>query len=273
VEGAAPHRVNRIGSDGKLAQALVVPNETSGLVPVIADLCALDTTIAVAYLCHSSVKHVHKIQCDGNFCGYWNIQMMLSFLQASQHPGHVGPLPNVLQLQETIEQAWSNGICSYGRVETGGINGTRKWIGTSEALAYFSQIGVRVEALSFKDDDSSHDLAVVSMLDYVEAYFMGGLDVAKHQGTSHVTQLAPLYFQRLGHSMTVVGLERKKEGSRSLLLYDPSFATLDAMKRLAAGLRSTAAPEALLKPYRRSDRSLARFDEFELILSSPTRPD
>ena len=271
VNGALPRMTNRITSNGRLQQEGIVDNETAGVVPVIGDLCALDPSTSMTYLCHPNVKHVHKIQCDGNFCGYWNIQMLLSHLQASRRASGIQLLPellpNVLQIQDTIEQAWSDDVCSYGKIETGGIRGTRKWIGTSEALAYFTQIGVNAEALCFRDEDeSSGDLAVVSMLDYVEAYFMSGLDGAKHHHNSHITQLAPMYFQRSGHSMTIIGLERKKDGSRNLLLYDPSFGTSDGMNRLLAARRMTAAPEALLKAYRKSDHTLARWNEFELIV-------
>lgn len=41
--------------------------------------------------------------------------------------------PNIFQIQDLIENAWDMGFNSQGRIETGGIKGTRKYIGTPEA--------------------------------------------------------------------------------------------------------------------------------------------
>ncbi|KAK3620676.1 hypothetical protein LTR56_023268 [Elasticomyces elasticus] len=261
---AQPHQVNKLDRNGKLRAETIVDNETAGLIPHLATLCAKDEDVLVTYLCHPSTKHINKLRCDGNFCGYWNIQMVLSFLQATGALPDLRQMPNILQIQDTIEQAWSNGILSHGRRETGGIRGTRKWIGTSEATAYFTQIGISVEASAFEDQE--HELGAVALLDHVEAYFLSGTEKAESSGTSHITQLAPIYFQRLGHSMTIVGLQRNKDGSRELLLFDPSFETSGAMQTLLAGKRSRAQLENLLKPYRRSDQSLARWEEFEIVV-------
>lgn len=38
----------------------------------------------------------------------------------------------VVDIQELIETAWTDGFNAHGRIETGGIKGTRKHIGTSE---------------------------------------------------------------------------------------------------------------------------------------------
>lgn len=269
INDAQPRTVNQIRSDGRLEQRIIIPNETPGLIPILADLCNIEQNTATTYLCDPSVRHIHKIQCDGNFCGYWNIQVLLTYLRR-HHPGLRGMnyLPDVLLIQDTIERAWENGICIYGGVETGGIRGSRKWIGTHEALAYFTQMGIRVEALSFREDehDGGGDLAGVALLDHVEAYFMGGLETARRQGSSHVTGLPPIYLQRFGHSMSIVGLERLKDGHRNLLVFDSSFSTSNAVDRLLDGKRAQAAPGALLKPYRRSDDSLARWEEFEIIV-------
>jgi zinc finger-containing ubiquitin peptidase 1 len=270
INNAEPRYENRIGHDGRIYREGSIENETRGLVPVLADLCALDKTTTATYFCDPSVRHVVKIRCDGNFCGFWNIQMLLSYLNARLANGKPQPrrLPNVLEIQDTIEQAWDNGICPYGRIETGGIRNTRKWIGGSEAAAYFTQVGVPVEALAFTEDetDSSSPPAVVAMLDHIEAYFMSALDSARQHGTSHITSMPPIYFQRFGHSMTIVGLERKKDGSRNVILFDPSFATSAGMGRLLARRKAFTHPNTLLQAYRRSEVNLSRWDEFEIIV-------
>nr|POE56777.1 zinc finger with ufm1-specific peptidase domain protein [Quercus suber] len=269
LNDARPQTVNRIRSDGRLERHTTIPNETPGLIPVLADLCARESDTIATYLCDPSTRHIRKIQCDGNFCGYWNIQVLLTYLRR-HHPGLRGlsELPNVLQIQDAIEQAWGNDICVYGQVETGGIRGSRKWIGTHEALAYFTQIGVQVEALSFREDengDGGGDLASVALLDHVEAYFMRALDTARRYGTSHITGLPPIYLQRFGHSMSIVGIEREKDGRRNLLVFDSSIATSHAMERVLDGRRAQASIEHLLDSYRRSDESLAHWEEFEII--------
>lgn len=43
----------------------------------------------------------------------------------------------MLDLQELIESAWDRGINTTGKVETGGIRGTRKYIGTPEVSKTF----------------------------------------------------------------------------------------------------------------------------------------
>lgn len=61
--------------------------------------------------------------------------MKLSYIQAARAQGHEyfpGRVPSILDLQELIESAWDRGINAAGKTETGGIRGTRKYIGTPE---------------------------------------------------------------------------------------------------------------------------------------------
>ncbi|GAB1731152.1 hypothetical protein NU195Hw_g8260t1 [Hortaea werneckii] len=273
INDALPHPVNTISKSGRLLQDFSIENETPDVIPILADLCASDPTNEVTYFCSPTVKHVRKIYCEGNFCGYWSMQMVLSSLQASGSLASwsgsgtgrgTTRLPNVLEMQETIEQAWANGIASHGRIETGGVKGTRKWIGTSEAVAYFRQLGIPIEALSFKDDED--EMAVTGLLDYVEAYFLGGLQGARERGCSRLTQLSPIYFQRRGHSTVIVGLERKEDGARNLLVFDSSFETSRAIRAKLAGKKTQTAVETILRAYRRSDQNLARYKEFEIMV-------
>lgn len=81
LNDALPQRSNRIGRDGRIIKATFIENETVGLVPILADICARSRSTERTYFCHRSVRHVHKIRCEGNFCGYWNVQMMCSFLK------------------------------------------------------------------------------------------------------------------------------------------------------------------------------------------------
>ena len=127
--------VNQLGPAGQMIRAEQVANETCGMVPVLAQLCEQDPALSKAFLCHPGVKHVVKQAREGGFCGYRNIQMVVSHIQATKCAGHEhfpGRLPSILELQDLIEQAWDQGINAVGRIETGGIRGTRKYIGTPE---------------------------------------------------------------------------------------------------------------------------------------------
>jgi hypothetical protein len=73
----------------------------------------------------------------GGFCGYRNIQMLTSNIIAAKTQGshHFGPTPpSIFQIQDLIENAWDMGINAQGRAETGGVKGTRKYIGTPEVF-------------------------------------------------------------------------------------------------------------------------------------------
>jgi zinc finger-containing ubiquitin peptidase 1 len=71
----------------------------------------------------------------GGFCGYRNIQMLVSYIIGANSYGadhFAGEIPSVFKIQELIESAWDLGINPQGRIETGGVKGTRKYIGTPE---------------------------------------------------------------------------------------------------------------------------------------------
>ena len=76
-----------------------------------------------------------------------------------------------------------------------------------------------------------------------------------------------MYFQQFtGHSVTIVGLEKSKNGSSNLLVLDPMFRPSPAMCLLITGHRNTPAePEKLLKAYRRRGSCLGKYSRFELL--------
>lgn len=133
--GGRTTKETQFTSDGKLARHTTVENETENLIPVLAKLCQQDKSVQRAFLCSPNVRHICKIPREGGFCGYRNIQMLVSYINKSQRPDHEHfpeGVPTILELQDMIEQAWDMGFNSTGRTETGGIRGTRKFIGTPE---------------------------------------------------------------------------------------------------------------------------------------------
>lgn len=146
-QGAKVTSRNIISPDGSLIRIETIANEIRDIIPVLAQLCQQDPSVERAFLCHSGVQQVAKMSREGGFCGYRNIQMMISFIQATQSPGFnqfTGRIPSIFDLQDLIELAWDQGINSAGRIETGGIRGTRKYIGTPEVMRPRSFLGMQV---------------------------------------------------------------------------------------------------------------------------------
>ncbi|KAI9721476.1 MAG: hypothetical protein M1812_002238 [Candelaria pacifica] len=263
-DGAKITVYNQLRPDGTLSRVEKVANETRGLLPVIAQLSLQDASVVETYVCHPSARHIYKMFREGSFCGYRNIQMLVSYIQGARAQGcnNFGTrTPSIPQLQEMIEQAWDMGINSSGRIETGGIRGTRKYIGTPEAqaLCLGSGIGCSTDALGKDGRTDAHK----RLLSIVEDYFASGCD-----GTIsklHKTFLPPIYFQFRGHSLTIIGLEKRKDGSRNLLVFDPSFKTSPGICRLIDTTFKRASSERLLKPHRRGEVQLRKHSEFELL--------
>jgi zinc finger-containing ubiquitin peptidase 1 len=61
--------------------------------------------------------------------------MLCSYIVHVRFPGYSNinsHIPSIFQIQDYIEKAWDVGINTQGRIETGGVRGTRKYIGTPE---------------------------------------------------------------------------------------------------------------------------------------------
>lgn len=61
--------------------------------------------------------------------------MLSSYMIGVEAPGSAalkGKIPSIFRIQDYIEDAWDLGINSNGRAETGGVRGSRKYIGTPE---------------------------------------------------------------------------------------------------------------------------------------------
>ncbi|KAJ4988714.1 peptidase family C78 [Stagonosporopsis vannaccii] len=267
--------VNRIGRDGRLIKQEQVQNETPGVIPILAQLSALDRTVNEAYYCHPSTLHVGKTPKEGSFCGYRNIQMLISYIQGAKAQGHEefpGRLPGVLKLQELIEKAWDKGINHVGRIQTGGIKDTRKYIGTPEAQALFLSTEINCAVEMFTDQDTpqgkaqAHELLLLA----VERYFV---QAAISDGSNvHKTLLPPIYLQRPGHSITIVGFERRSDSYCNLVVLDPVYATSPAMHKLIGRKNIKSARPEVMHAYRRGPTHLRKFAAFEILILTATPP-
>jgi len=262
----------KFGPNGTLVKVATVTNETPNLIPVISKLCEKDANVSCAWLCDEGVRHIGKqLQKEGGFCGYRNIQMMISYIQATYGEGRhpfPGMIPSIIKLQDFIENGWDMGINPHGRVETGGIKGTRKYIGTSEAKTLFTSLGISCGAkhLGKQGNQPAHE----ALYDFVQRYY----DEGRTQGNNARivrTHRPPMYIQHAGHSMTIIGLELYKDGSRGLLVFDPSFSPSPGIRDLVGAKRigSKANIWALLKLHRRGTQYLGKYKEFELLFVLP----
>ncbi|KAL6851813.1 DUF1671 domain-containing protein [Trichoderma novae-zelandiae] len=241
---------------------------TGGVVPALQQLLEMSTRTEYAYLCHPGVQHVAKLRREGAFCGYRNIQVLCSHLVGTRANGweQLGDdIPSVFQIQDMIETAWDRGFNARGRAETGGIKGTRKYIGTPEAQAFFASMGFPCSVQAFKASSEGDD-AAGRLLRAVERYFQQGA-VDCMAGKVRCTLLPPIYLQRPNHSLTIVGLEKHKGGHAHLLVFDPEFQGSNTVVRLAAKAtpRRQSKITRLLEPYRRSATHLERFKQFEVL--------
>ncbi|KAL4974292.1 peptidase family C78-domain-containing protein [Aspergillus desertorum] len=269
-KGNTTTKLSRITPNGRFSSLLVVENETPNVVPVLAQLCGQDKSVQRAFLCSTHVHHISKMPREGGFCGYRNIQMLVSYIQESRGPGSdhfPGALPTILQLQDLIERAWDMGYNTVGRTETGGVKGTRKFIGTSEAQALFLSLGIQCEArrIGKTKEMPAHS----SLLSNVAAYFRDAGPLDDKTEKVVLTDLPPIYLQHQGHSMTIVGFEIREQGSANILVFDPSFKLLSAIKHAVGANIKSSEPARILKGFRKDVNYLQKYETFELLKYAP----
>lgn len=66
--------------------------------------------------------------------------------------------------------------------------------------------------------------------------------------------------------MTIVGFERKINGSKQLIVFDPMFHDSESVVKLRGRRHSrTSSVNNLLKQYRRGSNYLKKYHEFEIL--------
>ncbi|KAI5298339.1 hypothetical protein KEM56_004130 [Ascosphaera pollenicola] len=193
--------IERTRTDGCVERVEIIENETPRIIPLLERFSNLDPVVAQAVYCVPHVRHVFKLEDEGGFGGYRNIQMLISHIQGSSLRGlsHFSDrrLPSILDLQSMIEQAWDRGFNAIGRADTGGIKGTRKYIGTSEAQALFQSKGIKCEPEVFFSSDASP--AHEALLTRIWEYFLSpGAEVTESKVIT--TKMPPMYLQHQGQS-------------------------------------------------------------------------
>ncbi|XP_041981990.1 zinc finger-containing ubiquitin peptidase 1-like [Aricia agestis] len=236
-------------------------SKTSGILERIAQLNAQNPSIAKTYLC-SAVDHYASTYGDRGWgCGYRNMQMVVSSLVCVPAYAAVlgGGVPSIPRLQRLVERAWRLGFDAPGSEQLGArLHNTRKWIGACEVVTVLSSLRIRCQLIDFHKPtgaDGSHP----ALFDWVLRYFQRDPDGFK----------APLYLQHQGHSRTIIGYERHKDGKATLLVLDPSHSPAQ-VRQVVCG--STAASGAALRLLRRGAAAL-RARQYQLLCVSGLMAD
>ncbi|CAL1704281.1 unnamed protein product [Somion occarium] len=211
-------------------------NHTPSLIPLIRKaLLRLHAKgqVQKAYLCFPGAVHVSQELWDAGWgCGYRNFMMACSSM-VERDPIYFPLLddpipPGVRNLQSWIEQAWHEGFDLEGAEQLRNkLAGTSKWIGTAELYVAFTYRGIPSQLVDF---DLTRHGGIEPLLNWVVEYFAAESD---KQSTVNdalrgatpvvVTDKMPFILQHQGHSRTIIGFERRKDGTISLLMFDPTF--------------------------------------------------
>ena len=96
---------------------------------------------------------LHYLQNDNWSCGYRNLQMMISSMLPALRPIFPNGVPSVHEIQTTMEQLWKEGVdiesAKHHNYTLVGKTGKRAFIGTIEAWAYLSYLGVDAAIVQF----------------------------------------------------------------------------------------------------------------------------
>jgi len=105
------------------------------------------------------------------------------------------------------------------------------------------------------------------LLDSLEQYFVPSCKAPQVVAAPIVTTttLPPIFLQRPGHSMTIVGLLFRQNGFRELLVFDPAYAPSQRMISLASALDEVELAGQVPKAYRRGKGYLKRFSAYETL--------
>lgn len=138
-----------------------------------------------------------------------------------------------------------------------------------QAQALFSSLKIPCKAERLEDIKGGAK-AYTQLLDFVDQYFSNAVTNSHQESQPRVrsTGLPPIYLQRPHHSMTIVGIEKRKGGFRSLLVFDPAYNPSKEVMRLLnldPIIRDLKLSMSVAKPYRRGKKYLRRYHAFETL--------
>lgn len=169
-----------------------------------------------AHLCTTVDHYAASYGDKGWGCGYRNFQMLLSSLVTEEMYCKIlfngkTMIPSIPKIQQLIEAAWERGFDKQGCEQLGGkVYNSTKWIGATEIVATLASLKVRCQLLDFHNPSGPNGTHT-RLFEWVREYF-----------EKPATFKPPLYLQHQGHSRTIVGIEKLKDKSVRLLIFDPS---------------------------------------------------
>ncbi len=141
----------------------------------------------------------------------------------------------------------------------------------SQAQALFRSLGIKCRVDVFQSGRGTN--AYESLLVFVEQYFSAPTSIPPAENDPKIqnTRHPPIYLQCPGHSMTIIGLEIRTNGSRNLLVFDPAYQPSIGMKYLLSENLEIPKPGWILGRYRPGARQLRKLEGFEALrLFGPT---
>ncbi|KAH9966445.1 peptidase family C78-domain-containing protein [Russula dissimulans] len=227
-------------------------NCTPGLIPLLRRSLLSSVEKGAthrAVLCYESVVHIFLEIWDAGWgCAYRNFMMLCTAL-VDQHikPEYSSLIrdptpPTVNNLKVWIEEAWKSGFDPDGAQKfKGKLVGRKKWIGTAELYVAFTYKGIPSQLADFDTPDGN----VAPLLDWIRRYFDTHTEdrptsvQERWRGASPVviSDRMPLILQHPGHSRTIVGYEIAKDGSTTLLAFDPSFRMMGIRREALSSFR------------------------------------
>jgi hypothetical protein len=100
----------------------------------------------------------------------------------------------------------------------------------SQAQALFLSAEIDCAVQKFSDNRDGLVEAHDSLFAAIETYFA---QAAVSDGSNvYKTLLPPIYLQQPGHSITIIGFERRRDGRCNLMVFDPMYSTSPAMHKL-----------------------------------------
>eukprot|EP00210_Caulerpa_lentillifera_P009594 g9151.t1 len=120
-------------------------------------------TTSLCYLAGPTQHFCAQSEDRGFGCGYRNLQMLVSHLltRSEIHRGvlfgGVEYVPDVASLQAWLECCWNQGYDLQGMDSLEGqVQGSRKWIGTTDVVSLLRQFGIQAEFVDFLGTNSAY---------------------------------------------------------------------------------------------------------------------
>ncbi|CAK9295219.1 unnamed protein product [Gordionus sp. m RMFG-2023] len=179
-------------------------------------------------------------------CGYKNIQMLCSAIMKIPQIFDVvfkktEKIPSIMRIQKLTEEAWNCGWDLDGAKHFNhALTSTRKWIGATEMVVFFSYLGIKCKLFDFHEPTDSNGYHP-RLMKWVQAYFTKPLKLLLNNTSpllahdnlpvkqcKYRTDRLPLLLQHQGHSRLIIGFQlgnnskSANEGNK-LLVLDPSL--------------------------------------------------